>query len=65
MRKINGNMSILEVVYKYPQTERVFREKGLMCSHCKDIRLDMIKDRLKFHGVDVNEFLKELNKLVK
>ena len=58
-------MNILEVVYKYPQTERLFREKGLFCSHCKDIRSEKIKDRVSFHKLDLNKFLKELNKLMK
>jgi len=64
MSKIKGTMNILEVVYKYPQTEQIFKKYNLFCENCFHIRNEKIKDRAEFMKINVDKLLKELNSVV-
>ncbi len=61
---INKQMSIGEVVQKYPQTIPVFLQHGLMCVGCAAARFENIEQGARAHGIDVDALITALNKVV-
>jgi hybrid cluster-associated redox disulfide protein len=58
---IHKNMTILEVVSKYPETVAVFEEFGLGCVGCRAALFEDIEEGAKVHGVDVEKLITSLN----
>ncbi len=64
MSKITKEMSIGEVLEKYPATEKVFMKYfGAGCFTCPGAKTEDIAFGATMHGVDVEEILKELNEV--
>jgi len=61
---INKEMSIAEVVQKYPQTVEVFLRHGLMCFGCAIARFENIAQGAAAHGIDVPTLVTDLNAAV-
>lgn len=61
---ITRQMTIAEVVQKYPQTVPVFLAHGLMCFGCAIARFENIEQGAVAHGIDVDALLKDLNAAV-
>lgn len=61
---ITKEMSIGEVVQKYPQTVKVFLRHGLMCVGCAAARFENLEQGAIAHGIDVEALLKDLNAAV-
>jgi len=61
---IYKEMSIAEVVQKYPQTIEVFLRHGLMCFGCAIARFENIEQGAVAHGIDVPALVKDLNAAV-
>jgi len=61
---ITKDMSIGEVVSKYPQTVQVFLSHGLMCVGCAAARFETLEQGIKAHGLDLEVMLKDLNAAV-
>jgi len=61
---ITQDMSIGEVVSKYPQTVQVFLSHGLMCVGCAAARFETLEQGIKAHGLDLEVMLKDLNAAV-
>ena len=61
---INKEMSIAEVVQKYPQTVEVFLRHGLMCFGCAIARCENIEQGAVAHGIDVPALVTDLNAAV-
>lgn len=61
---VNKEMTIGEVVQKYPQTIRVFLSHGLMCVGCAAARFENIEQGARAHGIDVDALIKGLNEVV-
>jgi hybrid cluster-associated redox disulfide protein len=61
---ISKEMSIAEVVQKYPQTIEVFLRHGLMCFGCAIARFENIEQGAMAHGIDVPSLVKDLNAAV-
>ncbi len=59
---INKNMSIIEVVQKYPKTIEVFRNYGMGCLGCAAARFENIEQGAVAHGIDVDALIADLNK---
>jgi len=59
---ITKDMSIGEVVKKYPQVVPVFFEHGLGCLGCAAAHFENIEQGAKAHGVDVDALIEDLNK---
>ena len=62
--KITGNMTIGEVVGKYPETVGVFLKHGLHCVGCAVARFENIEQGAKAHGIDAKKLIDDLNKAV-
>ncbi|NLT95048.1 MAG: DUF1858 domain-containing protein [Clostridia bacterium] len=60
--KITKDMSITEVVQKYPQTVEVFMKFGMGCLGCAAARFENIEQGALVHGIDVNSLIDALNK---
>lgn len=61
---VTKEMSIGEVVQKYPQTIPVFLRHGLMCVGCAVARYENIEQGARAHGIDVEALIKGLNAVV-
>jgi len=62
--KIAKEMSIVEVVRKYPQTAEVFMKFGMGCLGCAAARFENIEQGALVHGMNVDELIAALNKAV-
>lgn len=61
---ITKEMSIVDVVQKYPQTVQVFRSYGMGCLGCAAARFENIEQGAAAHGIDANALVADLNKAV-
>lgn len=64
MSVITKEMSIMEVVQKYPQTVDVFRNFGMGCLGCAAAHYENIDQGASAHGIDVPALVEALNKAV-
>jgi hybrid cluster-associated redox disulfide protein len=66
--KIKKEMTISEVIEKYPKTVFVFIDYGLHCVGCPMARIEQgetIVEAAKLHRLDLKKFLQDLNKVAK
>ena len=61
---ITKDMSILEVVQKYPDTVDVFVNAGMGCLGCAAAHFENIEQGAIAHGIDVDQLVKDLNTVV-
>jgi len=61
---IDKNMSIDDVVKKYPETVRVFEQHGLGCIGCHAALFEKIEQGAEIHRIDVSALINDLNKAV-
>ena len=61
---ITKDMSILEVVQKYPDTVDVFVNAGMGCLGCAAAHFENIEQGAMAHGIDVAQLVKDLNTVV-
>ena len=61
---ITKDMSILEVVQKYPDTVDVFVNAGMGCLGCAAAPFENIEQGAMAHGIDVDQLVKDLNTVV-
>ena len=61
---ITKDMSILEVVQKYPDTVDVFVNAGMGCLGCAAAHFENIAQGAMAHGIDVDQLVKDLNTVV-
>lgn len=62
--KITKEMTISDVVKKYPQTIEVFFNYELHCVGCFAAEFDTVESGAKVHGVNVEHLLYDLNKKI-
>ena len=62
--KITEDMNIREVIENHPEVVPVFVKYNMSCIGCIAASFEKIKDIAVVHGVDVKEFVKELNDVV-
>lgn len=58
---ITKEMTIEEVVRRYPETIAVFRKFGLDCMECQIAQFEALEHGAGVHSVDVEKLLTELN----
>lgn len=63
--KITKEMTIRETIQKYPKTVFVFIDYGLHCVGCPLAQNETIEMATKLHRIDLQRFLKDLNKAIK
>ncbi len=61
---ITKDMSIMEVVQKYPDTVEVFMNSGMGCLGCAAAHFENIEQGALAHGIDVDSLMEGLNKVV-
>jgi hybrid cluster-associated redox disulfide protein len=61
---ITKQMTIGEVVEKFPQTVEVFLRHGLMCFGCAVARFENVEQGAIAHGINVEALIKDLNAAV-
>lgn len=62
--KITKDMSLGEVIQKYPETFDVFAKHGLHCAGCVIAQFENIEQGATAHGIDVDKLVEDLNKVV-
>ncbi len=62
---ITKEMKIEEVLQKYPETMEVFMKYGFHCLGCAASSFENIEDGANVHGIDIDKFIEELNKIIK
>jgi len=63
--EITEDMNIREVIEKHPEVTSVFIKYNMGCIGCIAAAFEKIKDIAVVHGVDVKQFVKELNEVMK
>jgi len=58
---ITADMTIKEVLEKYPQALDVFFEFELYCAGCPMAQQESLKQGAETHGIDLEKFLDRLN----
>jgi hybrid cluster-associated redox disulfide protein len=58
---ITKNMSITDIVGKYPKTAEVLLSHGMHCFGCMAARFENLEQGALAHGIDVESLLKDLN----
>lgn len=64
-KAITKEMTIGEVIKKYPKTAFVFLDYGLHCVGCPMASDDTLEGAAKLHRLDLEKLLSDLNKAVK
>lgn len=62
---ITRDMTIEDVIRKYPETVEVFRKFGLDCMECQIAAFEAVEHGAGVHHVDVDRLMEELNKAIK
>jgi len=61
---ITKEMSITEIVQKYPKTVEIFMQHGMGCLGCAAARFENVAQGAAAHGLDVDSLITDLNKAV-
>lgn len=62
--KVTKEMSIIDIVQKYPQSLEIFAKYGLGCVGCAAARFENLEAGAKVHGFDPDEMVAEINALI-
>jgi len=62
---ITRDMTIEDVIRKYPKTVEVFRKFGLDCMECQIAAFEAVEHGAGVHHVNVEKLVEELNKVIK
>lgn len=62
--KVTKDMSIIDIVQKYPQSLEVFAKYGMGCIGCAAARFENLEAGAKVHGFDPDEMVDEINALI-
>ena len=63
--KITENMTIKEVIDKYPEAAMVFMKYNVGCIGCLAASFEKVKDIAAVHGIDIKALVKDLNQALK
>lgn len=61
---ITKDMSIMEIVQKYPDTVPVLMNHGMGCLGCALAQFETLEQGAMAHGMDMEALLKDLNEAV-
>jgi hybrid cluster-associated redox disulfide protein len=62
--KITADMTIKDVIDKFPQTAMVFMKYNVGCVGCLAASFEKVKDIATLHGINVTQLVKDLNAAV-
>jgi len=60
--ELNKNSNIMEVAKNYPETARIFAERGIPCLGCAAARFEKLSDITDEFGINVDELIMEIKK---
>ena len=58
---ITKDMSIIEIVQKYPDTVEILMNAGMGCLGCAAAHFENIEQGAMAHGIDIDALIAELN----
>lgn len=58
---MHRDMSINDIIEKYPEVFAIFEKHGLSCIGCRAALFDTIEQAAKIHGINIENLLKDLN----
>ena len=61
---ITKDMNIRELVQKHPNSVRVFSAYGIGCIGCALASYETLEQGLNAHGININDFLNDLNGII-
>lgn len=61
---ITRNMTIAEIIARYPQTIPIFRSFGLSCQECQIADFEEVAHGAGVHHVDADQLLEALNRAI-
>ena len=64
MAKITKDMGIMEIVQNHPETVEVFQKFGMGCIGCAAAHFENLEAGAKVHGIDIEELIDALNKVI-
>ena len=64
MASVTKEMSIGEVVMKWPETAGAFLQHGLHCYGCAAARYETIEQGAQAHGIDPDVLIEAINKAI-
>ena len=59
--QITKDMTIEEVIQRFPETIRVFSQYGVGCLGCSAAQYDNVEQGAVIHGVDTDRLVEDLN----
>ncbi|MDR1206230.1 MAG: DUF1858 domain-containing protein [Peptococcaceae bacterium] len=62
--EITKEMSITEIVVKYPETAEMLMRRGMGCLGCAAAQFESLAEGAGAHGIDIDSLVKDLNHLV-
>jgi len=63
-KTITKDMSIMEIVQKYPDTVPVLMNHGMGCLGCALAQFETIEQGAMAHGMDMDALLEDLNSVI-
>jgi hybrid cluster-associated redox disulfide protein len=61
---ITKEMNLKELLRKYPDSARIFASYGIGCLGCALANYETIEEGISAHGLNVEDFVKDLNAYV-
>jgi len=61
--QITKDMTIEEVIRRYPKTANAFERFGLRCTGCCVSAFEDVEEGALSHGIDLDSILEELNRI--
>ena len=61
---ITKEMNLKELLSKYPDSARIFASYGIGCIGCALANYETIEEGIAAHGLNVDDFVKDLNAYV-
>ena len=62
--KVTKDMSIFDVVQRYPYTAEIFFYAGMGCFGCHAARFENIEQGCLMHGIDPDELVGAINEVI-
>ena len=62
--KITKDMNLKDLLNKYPDSAKIFASYGIGCLGCVMSSFETIEQGISAHGINVDDFMKDLNAYV-
>lgn len=61
---ISKDIGIQELLQKHPESAKLFSAYGIGCIGCALANFETVEQGLSAHGINVDDFMKDLNDLI-